>query len=1181
MPRIKNNGVPPIKNEHKVENKTDGVTRDKATYDTGVERYSWDVYKDAQGDRRGKVAVGHDDGTNDIYAKLDFNEDTGHLKGSVGGERHVTENLDMRGEYGRYLDGDQYGEAGATIKSKRGSLAVDVGGNERTGRIFGKLKGRYKVGDNTTLRGKYSNDNKKSALWSLGARHRIATRNHVDGEFGVSRSLGRFAKGEWLRKYKGGAVRDHLEVEHSAKKGLKASYEGLQKFDDGEIKEKVTYADGRLKAEAKGKLKTEDGHLKGATHFERRDDGRWSGDVGGEIKDDNNLYGGRVRKDLSGTKKLKGFYGRELSETLDAKVTGNVDSKGRWDLTGEADKELANDFSLKEKFTIDSKGKRTYTHKVTKSFPDNKARIGAELMHDSDGAKKLSVDGGITTDGNDRHEVDASYGVDKKGVRSAKVGYDFDNRDGFKAGVDLGMKGEGRSVGLDMKREHENKRGSDKLDLDWSTDKGFRAKGAVSRKLGEDSEISGSVSRNFRTGDVGAEGAFATMAGEDDDLKLRVGLKASTTNSARGVDVGLSREATAEKLGFGVNAGFETNDKRERFDLGGSLSGKSFFGLDETLKAGFGGGVQATKRSAVKNLSKLRKEALSDAPEGSGFVRYGMKANAKVDVGMKIPIGLAYVDTGYKHGSSYEVEFTSLETDPKLGTRPDIGDMKIPGNASELLSMKTGESFAIKGGTQHAVRGGGGLGTAIGTSAIGSVDARVGAKLTYAIKGNTRTEVTRGGDNSARMVVKATDTKTKGGGMEIFVGLNPNLPKIDGIGPIGDVATGLAKGMIKKWVSVGASMGKEKTTGDERLLDARIDLSHVEAKSAYETAMKGDWSEIERLSEAGHPGVQIDKSIISDIKAETKNFELAGFGMSYDQESGEALKSSDVTYKGRDFEVESDLDTDKVTKDGWFVDKDFKVQDFTRTVSAEDGGSLGTRKADEHWLGWSASKSDSFSSKEEVAGQLALARFVAGEDQSADLSKYGKKIGKLKEHRKLWLGPRNELRTTEVKTEIMLSDSALDRLSGKSSDEIWAAMSTAKLALSGDKPAPDWADPSKRMGLVAGLGDFDPFTRLSGDSANLFEKRSFDKASDFVSRLSAASKLPEEQRNDAIRGALASRPRDPVAIATMVELLGRDAVDMKVSVDSDAGKKGSEYDLNFSLRGSQYNVQKTVFGANL
>ena len=102
--------------------------------------------------------------------------------------------------------------------------------------------------------------------------------------------------------------------------------------------------------------------------------------------------------------------------------------------------------------------------------------------------------------------------------------------------------------------------------------------------------------------------------------------------------------------------------------------------------------------------------------------------------------------------------------------------------------------------------------------------------------------------------------------------------------------------------------------------------------------MKGDWSELEALSDAGHPGVQIDKSIVSEIKEETDRLNVAGLGMSYDRTGGERLKSSDVVDKGRSFEVESDLDTNAV-KDGWFVDKDFQVHDFSRDISAEDGES--------------------------------------------------------------------------------------------------------------------------------------------------------------------------------------------------------------------------------------------------
>ena len=80
--------------------------------------------------------------------------------------------------------------------------------------------------------------------------------------------------------------------------------------------------------------------------------------------------------------------------------------------------------------------------------------------------------------------------------------------------------------------------------------------------------------------------------------------------------------------------------------------------MDEKAKAGLSGGVQVTKRTKVGEergaIGTLRKEVLEAQGEDAAFVRYGMK-NSKVDLGVKVPIG-GYVDTGYKRGSSYEVE---------------------------------------------------------------------------------------------------------------------------------------------------------------------------------------------------------------------------------------------------------------------------------------------------------------------------------------------------------------------------------------------------------------------------------------------------------------------------------------------------------------------------------------------
>ena len=106
----------------------------------------------------------------------------------------------------------------------------------------------------------------------------------------------------------------------------------------------------------------------------------------------------------------------------------------------------------------------------------------------------------------------------------------------------------------------------------------------------------------------------------------------------------------------------------------------------------------------------------------------------------------------------------------------------------------------------------------------------------------------------------------------------------------------------------------------------------------------------------------------------------------------------------------------------------------------------------------------------------------------------------------------------------MISDAGLDRLEGKTADEIWSALAKAQVALNGDKPAPDWVDANKRDAMAAGVAGFDHRSRSVTE--NQFEKRSFSKAQDFVARMSAAGRLPEAQRNDAIRQALADRPRD-------------------------------------------------------
>ena len=86
------------------------------------------------------------------------------------------------------------------------------------------------------------------------------------------------------------------------------------------------------------------------------------------------------------------------------------------------------------------------------------------------------------------------------------------------------------------------------------------------------------------------------------------------------------------------------------------------------------------------------------------------------------------------------------------------------------------------------------------------------------------------------------------------------------------------------------------------------------------------------------------------------------------------------------------------------------MRDYTRNIEAE-GSELGRYKAEEHYLEINTSNSDAFTSKEELKERLSLASYLLGDDNK-DLKSSIR--SKLKNHRKMWIGPRNELRGTKV-----------------------------------------------------------------------------------------------------------------------------------------------------------------------
>ena len=87
---------------------------------------------------------------NDIYGSVEFNERTERLKGNVEIEREINDNLGVRGAYGRDNAGYDSGRLGGRASGDDGWVDLQLDFNEKTNRLDGRLKSRYKVSDNTT-----------------------------------------------------------------------------------------------------------------------------------------------------------------------------------------------------------------------------------------------------------------------------------------------------------------------------------------------------------------------------------------------------------------------------------------------------------------------------------------------------------------------------------------------------------------------------------------------------------------------------------------------------------------------------------------------------------------------------------------------------------------------------------------------------------------------------------------------------------------------------------------------------------------------------------------------------------------------------------------------------------------------------------------------------------------------
>ena len=97
-----------------------------------------------------------------------------------------------------------------------------------------------------------------------------------------------------------------------------------------------------------------------------------------------------------------------------------------------------------------------------------------------------------------------------------------------------------------------------------------------------------------------------------------------------------------------------------------------------------------------------------------------------------------------------------------------------------------------------------------------------------------------------------------------------------------------------------------------------------------------------------------------------------------------------------------------------------------------------------------------------------------------------------------------------------------------------------------------------------------------------FGKFAYNEQRELVKKLVYLGTIPdEEKRNDLLRETIAANPGNNVLIGALADIVGRDKLDVRLKVDSDAGRGGKTYDLSLRAKGENFKLQKTVFGADL
>ena len=117
---------------------------------------------------------------------------------------------------------------------------------------------------------------------------------------------------------------------------------------------------------------------------------------------------------------------------------------------------------------------------------------------------------------------------------------------------------------------------------------------------------------------------------------------------------------------------------------------------------------------------------------------------------------------------------------------------------------------------------------------------------------------------------------------------------MDAAGPVGSLAANLARDAITRTATIGIDVSRTNAEEERKLFSARLDLKLPEVRQAYDAALAGDWRLLNDLDAKGHPGVEIEKSVVSDIDKEVRPFVLSGLGLRYENSTSTTEKVYNV-----------------------------------------------------------------------------------------------------------------------------------------------------------------------------------------------------------------------------------------------------------------------------------------------